>query len=304
MQLDLNLLPILFAIYETKSVGGAALRLGMSQPGLSTALKRARIALDDPLFLRTARGMEPTARTRELIEPIRQILATVEKRVTAPMQFEPAETTLEFCLSMSDVGEAVYLPLILRWFAINAPRATVRSVSFNPRRLEQEMEEGKVDLAIGYFPDFKGGEIFQQTIGSNTFSCMARIGHPIEGDRISLAQFQESGHAVVEVEGRSQEVFEQFLRTEKISRNVILRSSHFMSIAPVIAQTDLLVTVPNVLAEFMLAQGGMKVLKTPFTMPKFVTHLYWHRTSHEDPKSKWLRQALLERIRTLVHFSN
>jgi DNA-binding transcriptional LysR family regulator len=144
VSLDLILLRILLAVYETKNAGAAAHRLGMSQPGLCSALKRARTALGDPSFLRTARGMEPTARTRALVETIRDILATVDGKIIAPGRFVPAESTSEFCVALSDIGETVYLPPIVRWIAEHAPNATIRSVSLRPRQLEEAMEQGKL----------------------------------------------------------------------------------------------------------------------------------------------------------------
>jgi DNA-binding transcriptional LysR family regulator len=219
MSLDLNLLRILLAVYETKNAGAVAHRLGMSQPGLSGALKRARIALGDPLFLRTVGGMEPTARTRELIVPIRDILATIDSKVIAPARFVPGKSTSEFCIALSDIGESVYLPSIVRCLAEQASNATIRSVSLKPKELEEAMEQGKVDLAIGYFPDFKSDDIFEQAIGTNSFCRIANIEHPLRDPRLTLGQFQSVGHAVVETEGRSQELFEQFLRAKK--KNVV-----------------------------------------------------------------------------------
>jgi DNA-binding transcriptional LysR family regulator len=304
VSLDLNLLPILFAVYETRSVGEAAQKLGMSQPGLSTALKRARIALQDPLFLRTAHGMEPTARTRELIEPIQTILSTVENKVTAAPTFVPSQSSDEFRIALSDIGEAVCLPRLIRWMEAHAPNAMIRALSYKPHELVAEMEKGRVDLAVGYFPDFKGGEIFQQVAGTNSFSCIIRANHPIRSKRLTLEQFTSLKHAVVEAEGRGQEVFEQFLRREKIRRNVVLRTPHFMSIPNIIATTDLIVTIPKVLADVAVRQGGVKLVKTTFTMPTYVTKVHWHRTVHNSPKNRWLRRALTDIMRSLVAFDD
>jgi DNA-binding transcriptional LysR family regulator len=300
MSLDLNLLRILLAVYETKNAGAAAHRLGMSQPGLSGALKRARASLGDPLFLRTARGMEPTARTRELIDPIRDVLATVDSKIISPARFVPAESTSEFRIALSDIGETVYLPTIVRCIAEHASNATIRSVSLKPRQLEEAMEQGKVDLAIGYFPDFKSDDIFEQTIGTSSFRCIGNIEHPLRGPRLTMGQFQSLGHAVVETEGRSQELFEQFLRMKKIRRKVTMRLSHFMSIPAIIAGTDLLVTVPGVLADLIVSQGNAKVYIPPFAMPTFTTKIHWHRTARADPRVEWLRKTVLVELRKLV----
>ena len=91
---DLNLLPVALAIHEERSVSGAARKLGMSQPAVSVALNKLRKALGDPLFIRTAHGMEPTPRALALVSPTRDILQRLETGVLASVQFDPATTCL------------------------------------------------------------------------------------------------------------------------------------------------------------------------------------------------------------------
>src|SRR5687767_4686509 len=112
-RMDLNLLRVFLAIYEAKSVGGAALALNMSQPGLSTALARLRKQLGDPLFLRGATGMEPTSRGRELAESVRGIMRTIDTEVLKPPVFDPATSRREFRIALTDIAEGIYLPTVL-----------------------------------------------------------------------------------------------------------------------------------------------------------------------------------------------
>lgn len=107
---DLNLLPILLALHDARSVSMAAQQLGMSQPGVSTALGKLRAAFDDPLFVRTSRGMEPTPRALALIPAARDVLARVQQGILETGAFDPATTTHTFSISLSDVGEMVFLP--------------------------------------------------------------------------------------------------------------------------------------------------------------------------------------------------
>jgi DNA-binding transcriptional LysR family regulator len=296
VSLDLNLLPILFAVYETRSVGDAAERLGMSQPGLSAALKRARAALGDPLFLRTAHGMEPTSRTRSLIEPIRSILSTIDTKVTVAPNFSPSEFSDEFCIALSDAGESIYLPLLMRCMKEKAPKASTRSVSYKLRQLVNAMEEGEVDLAIGCCPQLESDDMFQQVVRENAFTCIMRVDHPLRGKQITLEQYKTLGHAVTE-DGRSQDGLEVFLKSKNIRRKVVVRISHFMTIHAVVAETDLIVTVPQVIAALMVKRGGVKTMDTAFELPTYQTKVYWHRGAHHDPKNQWLRRTLAEVIR-------
>src|SRR6266496_4105767 len=102
---DLNLIRVLVALADTHNVSLAAIRLGMTQPGVSTALQRMRLAYGDPLFVRTARGMEPTRRAAQFIGPARAILDLYRREIAGATSFSPEATTEEFRFAMSDIGE-------------------------------------------------------------------------------------------------------------------------------------------------------------------------------------------------------
>jgi len=57
--LDLNLLRVFDAIFQTRSVTIAASNLHLTQPAVSKQLNRLREVLEDPLFVRTTDGMAP-----------------------------------------------------------------------------------------------------------------------------------------------------------------------------------------------------------------------------------------------------
>jgi DNA-binding transcriptional LysR family regulator len=171
--LDLNLFPIFLAVYDTGSVSAAAVRLRMSQPGVSAALARLRERIGDPLFLKTSRGMEPTSRARMIATPIRAMLNLVETEIANDREFMAAHTTEEFRIALTDIGETVFLPPLLSAIRVSAPRATVRSVSLRPEELEIGLSTGKVDLAIGYYPDLRSENLREHSIATYSFVALA-----------------------------------------------------------------------------------------------------------------------------------
>ena len=294
-EFDLNLLRVVVALYDAGSVGRAAQALGMSQPALSAALARLRKAFGEPLFVRTARGMSPTPRAHALAAGAREVLARVADEVLSEATFEPATTTARFTFALSDVGEMVFLPKILESLQRLAPQARVRSVSLPPARLEQAMEGGEVDLAVGYFPDLRSSAFFQQRLFTHRFSCLLRADHPIRGRKLTLEKFLSLGHAVVRAEGRSQEIFEKYLERRKISRRIVLLTPHFMSIPTVIGKTDLVVTLPHAIGLFFSKTGAnIKVMEPPLPIPRIELKQHWHRNAHHDPKNRWLRRLVAE----------
>ncbi|MGH6641945.1 MAG: LysR family transcriptional regulator, partial [Bradyrhizobium sp.] len=101
-------------------------------------------------------------------------------------------------------------------------------------------------------------------------------------------------HAVVQTEGRSQEIVEQYLRRHGVRRRELLRSPHFLSIPMVIASTDLVVTVPVPIGELFGRIADLQILQPPFPIPSIDIMQYWHRQQHSDPGNRWLRSIVLD----------
>lgn len=293
-EFDLNLLSVVLAIAEERSVSRAAERLGWSQPKVSIALAKLRAALDDPLFIRGSHGMSPTPRALALLVPTRDILARVKNEVLTGAVFDPWTTTRKFTFALSDIGEMTFLPKLLAYLQAHAPNATVRSVTLPPDEIAIGLENGDIDLAAGYFPDLKGRNFFQQRLFTHSFISLLNARHPIKGKRMSMEDFLHIGHAVISAEGRSQEIFEQLLAKHRIERRVVLSTPHFMSIPFIIASTDLLVTVPYAVGESFAKIASIRLIEPPLDIPKFDLKQHWHRKYNKDEANMWIRSVLVK----------
>jgi DNA-binding transcriptional LysR family regulator len=288
--LDLNLIPYLVAMDEHRSVSRAARLLGVSQPRVSSALGRLREYFNDPLYVRTARGMQPTPRAEALVPAAREALERIQKGMVETQRFDPATTTDMFSIALSDVGEIVFLPRLLRAFAELAPGARLRSVSLPPSEIERGIEAGDVDLAVGYFPDLGGNNFFQKRLFTHRFICLMRSDHPLRSQKLTLERFMHCGHAVVRAEGRSQEVLENYLERKRIRRRAVLETSHFMSLPFILAKTDLIATVPHAIGYAYVAEhASIALAEPPFELPRFDLRQHWHRKFNNDPRVTWLR---------------
>ena len=289
-KLDLNLLSVLVALMDAGSVSRAAADLGISQPSVSGSLAKLRAHFNDPLFVRSTRGMAPTPRGAEVVSIAREILAQIRERLQPEVVFDPATATRPFTFALSDVGETVFLPKLLKTLTDAAPDTPLRSVSLPPAQLSQALEDGKVDLAIGYFPDLRGNDFFQQRLMTHHFVCLLRMDHPIQGSRLTLGEFLALEHAVVHSSGRSQEVFEAFLEAQGLTRRVRLFTPHFMSIPRLIAQSDMVVTVPHAVGvQYGQPEHRLRVIEPPFKSPLIDLKQHWHRKLHKDARNVWLR---------------
>lgn len=291
--LDLNLLYVLVALDERRTVSGAAQKLHKSQPGVSVALGKLRAFFGDPLFIRSANRMQPTPRGEAVIAAARSVLQRVGSDIVAQPTFDPRKVDQPVTIALSDVGEVVILPTVLRALRERMPNAMVKSVTLPPSDVARELESGGVDLAIGYFPDLRKRNFYQQTLFSDTFASLLRTGHPIRSEKLSLKQFLELDHAVIRAESRSEEVIETFLARKKIRRRVVLMTPHFGSAPIIVALSDLIVTIPEPLARYFAnTDSGVRLVQLPFQPPRIALKQFWHRKFHQDERNRWLRELV------------
>lgn len=298
--LDLKFLPVLTALDDTRSVSGAALTLGMTQPQVSVALSRLRKYFHDPLFIRSAHEMRPTPRATALIQSARQILLQIDQDLSPEVSFDPALTNRPITLAMSDAGEMVFLPRLFTVLYRTAPNAMVQSVSPPAREIGAALEAGDIDLALGYFPDLHKSNFFQQSLLADGFATLIRADHPLVQDRLTMEQYLNLDHAVVRSMLRSQEVVERELARRRVRRRIALVIPHVTSLPIIVAQTDLLVTVPQMVARYFTSLGeNLRAVSVPLQLPMIELKQHWHRRFHDDPRNRWLRQHVAETFQNL-----
>jgi DNA-binding transcriptional LysR family regulator len=289
---DLNLLRVLLALDRTRHVTRAAELLNMSQSGFSSALARLRRHCGDELFVRSAGAMIETAAARRYIDAAETAVATVERQILTPAVFEPATFNGDFRLVMADVAEIVFMPRLLEHLKRHAPRVSVRCQALPQETLSQALGDGTEDLALGYYPDLTSQAFYHQRLYLHTFACIVRRNHPLDRGKMTSAIFNRLGHVVVESPSRSAGLLEEWLRKHRIPRQVVLRTPHHMSLAGIIENSDLVATVPLVVAVWYARHGAVRVAPFPFKPPVFGVHQHWHRRYQHDPRHSWLRQQI------------
>lgn len=294
-KLDLNLLRVAVALLDAGSASGAARNLGISQPSVSESLAKLRSHFDDALFVRTGNGMAPTPLGAEIGSAARDLLRGVDEKLGARVPFDPAQCHRPFTFALSDVGEIVFLPKLARALAAASPETPIRSVSMRPDQLAKAMEDGEVDLAVGFFPDLKREQFFQKRLFTHHFVCLIRSDHPVTGHTLTLEQFLALPHAVVHSEGRSQEIFESHLAENGLVRKIAIYTPHFLSIPTLIARSDMLVTVPHAMGiAFGRPAYRLRVMQLPFESPRIQLRQHWHAKVNKEARNVWLRGIVSE----------
>lgn len=292
-ELDLNLLVVFNQLIVDRRVSKAAESLGVSQPAVSNSLAKLRRLFGDELFLRTAHGMEPTPFAEQLAESVGYALAMIHSGVNQRTNFEPATARRAFTIGMTDVGEIYFLPALIERLRREAPGVTLSTVRNTTVNLRDEMESGKVDLAIGLLPQLKAG-FFQRRLFMQSYVCLMRRGHRLDKRSISLADFAAAEHLVVVSAGTGHGKVDELLLRSGVERTVRLTVPHFISVGHILQGSDLIATVPERLADRLLEPFGLTKVPHPGKLPDIAIHLFWHAKYHRSPASVWLRGVVFE----------
>jgi DNA-binding transcriptional LysR family regulator len=289
---DLNLLRVFEAVWNTRSVSKAAERLGLTQPAVSSALARLREVYSDPLFTRAGAQMAPTAFCSQQAHYLLDALALVERSLSDVQTFDPATSTREFVLGMRDIGEATLLPPVIAHCRAAAPGIRFHTMLSPLETTNQKLADGRVDLAIGFLPALEAG-VHRRELFSQHYVCAMRGGHPLLKGRLRVADLAGADHIAIEYLGTGHALVERQLKEQGLDRPVTLRTPHYMAAAPILASTDLVCLMPEMLARALRDSHGIDYRPIPLKAMRFPIALYWHDRFHRDPGNQWLRSVFV-----------
>ncbi|HEY4073584.1 MAG TPA: LysR family transcriptional regulator [Herbaspirillum sp.] len=295
-KLDLEWLAVFDEIYKTNSVSHAAERLGLAQATASIALNKLRIHFGDKLFSRTSKGMMPTPRAEALYPELRDIMERLETARGFRAEFVPAQSNREFRLSITDISEIVLLSTLLNRLQKVAPDIRIEIEKITDDSASR-LASGEIDLAVGFMPHLEAG-FHQQILFTQNFVCMVARDHPRIADKISRAAFLKEGHIVVRTSGTGHWIVDKVFEQHGMQRKVVLRLPSFLGVAHIVAETELLVIVPQKLGEKLVSQEDIKLLAPPLPLPSFSVKQHWHERFHADAGNVWLRRTIAELFST------
>lgn len=294
--IDLNLLLVFDRMLAEKRVSAVAESLGLSQPAISNALARLRRAFGDELFLRTARGMEPTPFALQLAEPVAYAMGTLHGALNQQTVFDPATSTRSFTLAMTDIGEIYFAPVLMEVLSRAAPGVTISTVRNTAVNLRDAMEAGQVDIAIGLLPQLKAS-IFQRRLFKQRYVCLFSATHPLAAkSKLTLKDFSAAEHLLVKAAGTGHGQVDELMAAQGIARHIRLTVPHFVAIGHILRSTPMIATVPERLAQSIAEPFGLVWRTHPVALPQIAINAFWHARFHRDPGNQWLRGVLFDRF--------
>lgn len=289
--MDLNLLVAFDAFMREGNVTRAGRRLGISQSAASGILARLRTLFDDPLFVRSRGGIEPTRMAEELIGPIRDGLAQLQDALDYEREFDSQASTRSFRLAMSDSASLILLPKLIGFMQTNAPATALRVTRLVDHQVDDVLERD-VELAIGVIGRSPAG-ILKRTVLEDDTVCMVRRGNPLAASRLTVKRFAAAAHMLVSPRGKERGRMDAILDKQGLSRRVEIVVPDWTVAATILASTEYVLTVSEAIASALAPAHDLVVLALPKSL-RATSPLAcaWHGRLNNDSGHRWLREAV------------
>ncbi len=292
-KIDLHLIRVLHTVLTERSVSRAAIRLGMYQPAVSSALKRLRALSGDPLLVRSGSGMVPTDAALRMIEPSASILRSAEVLFSDARGFDPQTATNTFRVAASDYLDPLFLPMFVTQVKAQAPLCRIEIHPLSPdSNYHAHLALGNVDLVIGNWlkppEDLHMARLFGDEIVS-----LVSTDHPAVRRGWDADTWLAAEHiAPTPLHPGARGIIDQMLDAQSLQRNITVRCAHFGLIPDMVASSLLVLTTGRQYCERFTDRLPVKVLPCPVDFPRLMYYQLWHERTHASSSARWLRDRI------------
>jgi DNA-binding transcriptional LysR family regulator len=275
---DLNLLVLFEVVLQEGHVGRAADRLKLTPSAVSHGLGRLRRLLNDPLFLRTPKGVVPTVRATELAGPVADVLARARSVISSAAPFDPERSTRRFTIGAPDGISAVVLPPLLAGLRKRAPGIDISTRQLLPTPGETsperawrfafaDLEARAMDIAVLPRGDTPA-RFHRRTLYEEDFVVAMRAGHPF-AKAPTLDRYCAMQHLVVSHTGDAYGFVDEILARQGRSRRIALTVPNFMFALAVVAEADLITALPRRFAAVHAPRFDLVTVEAPLPLGRF-----------------------------------
>jgi DNA-binding transcriptional LysR family regulator len=296
---DLRLLRCFEVLMVERSVSRAAASLNLSQPAMSHALRRLRELFDDPLLVKGHNEMTPTSRAIALEAPVRELLANAEILTRKPAAFSPETARIKFTLMAAEHVEALLAPRLIAQLQREAPGIDIEFRYADREQALRRLERGEIDFRLGWWlepaPTLRYKFLFRDRL-----VCIVRKGHPQIQGSLSAEQFLQTPQVrILTLRGPSHRAIDRSVSLLHRRLHVAVRVQNAYDMSNVVANSNLIATVPERQARTLSEKFALQILRLPLSVPDMRVAMYWHERTHTQPSHRWFREHLAEIAKTL-----
>lgn len=290
---DLNLLTVFDAVMQLQNITHAARMLGMSQPAVSNAVSRLKNMFCDELFVRSGRGIEPTARAHQLYGPIRQALQLVTNELPG-LCFDPQTSHRQFAMTISSPLDLLLAPKILDLVKQHSCSVTLNIESLASDNIENQLRYQELEFLIGY-RSIDREDYCNQRLLEDELVLISSNHHPRIRQQTSHSYYFNEKHAVVRLDSPSSFSFSYYNKPEAQKR-VCYQGSSLISVMEIVSQTEMIAVVPKWLALQNVERLNLKIDRLPWINNKITRYLSWHESASKDKGHLWMKELLTQYV--------
>lgn len=289
---DLNLLVIFTSIMEQRSISKAANKLGLSPSAVSHALGRLRDMLNDQLFYRTAKGLEPTDRARDILGQVEHGLSHLSSAISAQQQFVPRDSNRVFSMQVADYVSGFFLPSLASRIREEAPNITIDILPFS---ISTESVWDRVDVQIRLTPGrLKPKAVRSKRLMADDVVVLMRPDHPSASEPMTAELYASLPHVKLSQSSTGTTVIDDALAQRGLQRHSALIVSSWDPIPDLLLTTDLIAIAPRQLLALDPRLKHLKAVPLPLEEVVFSFDLCWDPRSEKESGHQWLCQTIVE----------
>ncbi|TRY32188.1 LysR family transcriptional regulator [Aliiglaciecola sp. M165] len=278
------------AVMTEKSITRAADRLAMTQPAVSNAVSRMRVAWKDEVFVKDGRNIQPTLFAQNLWGQIKEPLISLSDAVD-PKSFDPATARRTFRVAITDIVAHIAWPSLRCIIESEAPGIDIHAIPYTIVNTEQVLEDAEVDLVIGASGAISS--VFRsEFIFSPTYFCVMRKNHPLAKQDLSLEEFAAADHLLVSLSGDTTGYTDQVLMQHGLTRRIAVTVNHFSAVTKLIQTSNLISVVPSVAVTEAIIEDTIAATMPPVDVAPQQVSFLWHKRQDRDKGLAWLRNHL------------
>ena len=290
--LDLNLLVSLDALLQQRSVTRAAAQMGLSQPALSASLARLRRHFGDELLTRVGNEYRLTPLAQQLRELVRVALGGVERVFTAQPGFDPASSTREFSVLVSDYVVVVLGDTIAELLAEEAPHTRLRLTPHSPAMVERA-DQVLLSADLLLLPHGFVGDLSHRDLYRDEWVCVVAADNPVVEDGLTVEDLERLPWVATYHGPTASTPAARQMRMLGIEPRVQVVNENFLTVPTLIAGSDRIALLQRRLVDQLPLNTGIRALPVPFDAGPLIEAMWWHPVFDDDPEHGYLRDLVV-----------
>ena len=298
---DTTILLVFLATMRHRKATAVAHEMGLTQPAVSHALKRLRNLYDDPLFLRRAHGLEPTALAHELEPKVRRIVRLISETLEGSEEFDPKTVVTNLRIGAFDYELTGIIPQLVTKLRKTSPNISVHAFPLQNHQALEALAQGHIDLSIGYFdfPVRSENSYVAEELYSERYVLACRKGHPLFSEELTLGQLAMANHLLISPYGPIRNMVDHALHLHGYKRNIQTIVPSLFAALAIVESSDLVVTLPERVAQSNSLRFDIAHMPVPIEGGAFKIHAVRHARDADSPLHHWLQKRLMGVIGSL-----